>query len=54
MATGSIERLPSGKHHATVYAGIDPLTKTHIYLKGPARPNHDEDALALDPRRTDQ
>lgn len=49
MATGSIKRLPSGKYRAVVYAGLDPLTRTRSYLKGPAHQRR-TDAVAR-PRR---
>jgi integrase len=45
MATGSIERLPSGKYRAVLYVGLDPVTGTRTYLKGSARMLR-EDAVA--------
>lgn len=33
MAKGHIEQLPSGRYRASVYAGIDPVTRRQRYLK---------------------
>jgi integrase len=44
MAKGHIEQLPSGRFRASVYAGIDPVTKRQRYLK---RICPDETAAAI-------
>ncbi|WP_084316387.1 tyrosine-type recombinase/integrase [Actinospica robiniae] len=53
MATGSIERLPSGKYRAVVYAGLDPLTRTRSYLKGPAHQRRTDAVADLDGLRAE-